>query len=95
LAPGVAASEASRPSVVASFNYFGTIRAVQPVRKRAGNQYALDLQYACLFNEAGTEARAGCQNCTDEAPPLTFNNKGEGLYDYRGALVYVRMQYRS
>jgi len=53
-----------------------------------------DLQYSYRFNEKGTELRIGCRNCTDEPPPVTFNYLGEGLYDYRGAIVYARLQYQ-
>lgn len=54
----------------------------------------LDLQYSYLFSQANTELRVGCRNCTDEAPPVTFNAQGDGLYDYRGALFYARLSYR-
>ena len=53
----------------------------------------LDLQYSYLFGNDSTELRLGCRNCTDEAPPVTFNFLGEGLYDYRGAIVYLRLQH--
>lgn len=53
-----------------------------------------DLQYSYRINDSGTELRIGCRNCTDEAPPVTFNFQGDGLYDYRGALVYARFRYR-
>jgi len=54
----------------------------------------LDLQYSYLFGNQSTELRLGCRNCTDEAPPVTFNFLGEGLYDYRGAMIYLRLQHQ-
>jgi iron complex outermembrane receptor protein len=54
----------------------------------------LDLQYSYLFSNQRTQLRLGCRNCTDEAPPVTFNFLGEGLYDYRGALLYLRLQHQ-
>lgn len=53
----------------------------------------LDLQYSYLFGNQATELRLGCRNCLDEQPPTTFIYLGEGLYDYRGAMLYVRLQH--
>jgi outer membrane receptor protein involved in Fe transport len=54
----------------------------------------LDLQYAYYFGNQKTVLRLGCRNCSDESPPVTFNSQGDGLYDYRGALVYARIEHR-
>lgn len=55
--------------------------------------YTLDLQYRYSFEGlGGAELRLGCQNCTDEDPPL-FNSLAVAdsrLHDKRGAVVYLR-----
>jgi len=57
------------------------------------DQTTLDLQYLHLFGNQRTVIRLGCKNCLDEDPPVTFNNQGVGLYDYRGAMVYARVRH--
>lgn len=32
------------------------------------------------------------RNCIDQAPSLTFDLLGEGLHDYRGAMLQLRLQ---
>lgn len=54
---------------------------------------SFDLQYRFHFAEPGITLRLGCRNCSDEAPSMTFNIQGDGLYDYRGAMVYARLEY--
>lgn len=54
----------------------------------------LDLQYTYQFGADATRIRLGCRNCLDNDPPDTFLFLGEGLYDYRGAMVYTRLEHR-
>ncbi|MEJ2384218.1 MAG: TonB-dependent receptor [Xanthomonadales bacterium] len=53
----------------------------------------LDLQYTYQFGADATRIRLGCRNCFDNDPPDTFLYLGEGLYDYRGAMVYTRLEH--
>ena len=52
----------------------------------------LDLQYEHTFAALRSGVlRIGCQNCTDEAPPVyNYTADGEALHDPRGAIVYLR-----
>ena len=61
---------------------------------RVDSHATLDLQYSLFFNEQDTRLRVGCRNCFDTKPPVTFSFIGEGIYDYRGALLYARLEHR-
>lgn len=87
-------------SATAMINYIGDYEGPYDVAGTNGPEpwivddwTTLDLQYAFRFNSDRTLLRLGCRNCTDEAPPVTFNYLGDGLYDYRGALWYGRVEY--
>ena len=75
------------------FNLFeGGIETVTP--HHVDSHATLDLQYSLLINTQRTRLRLGCRNCFDRKPPVTFNFFGEGLFDYRGAMVYSRLEHR-
>jgi len=51
-----------------------------------------DLQYSYTFERLrGATLRLGCQNCTDEDPPVyNYTVNAEAFHEGRGALVYMR-----
>ena len=52
----------------------------------------LDLQYSYQFDTLrGATLRLGCQNCTDEDPPVyNYSNSAEPFHEGRGLMFYLR-----
>ena len=66
------------------------IETDRPFKVDAYTQF--DLQYSYTFQSLrGATLRLGCQNCTDEDPPVyNYTVNAEAFHEGRGALVYVR-----
>jgi len=61
-------------------------------RFKIGAYTQLDLQYSYVFKTLrDATLRLGCQNCTDNAPPVyNYSVVAEAFHEARGALIYVR-----
>jgi outer membrane receptor protein involved in Fe transport len=88
-------------TVTALYHYIGSyesplnltinnLETDRPFKVEAYTQF--DLQYSYTFERLrGATLRLGCQNCTDEDPPVyNYNVTAEAFHEGRGALVYAR-----
>jgi iron complex outermembrane receptor protein len=93
--------ERSAHALTALYRYVGSyesplnlsinnIETDRPFKVDAYTQF--DLQYSYTFNDLrGATLRLGCQNCTDEDPPVyNYTVNAEAFHESRGALVYAR-----